>query len=174
MSNQAPLPVRRRAVLPAQLLSLMLFAVLQGCVSTGSPSPPAPILPPGYAVFHMPGVYSEGMARIETMPRGARVQLLETFEGSFELHARGTNHVVIRNDAMGYPGLNRSFSGSGELTGDGRAGGEAEIWIRMAGPVRRDHRKGAWSLRPATEEEIERHEERLRKLEERKRRAGML
>lgn len=122
----------------------------------------------------MPGVYDRGMARVETVPRGSRVQLLETFEGSFELHRRRGGGVVIRNDQMGYPGLNRSFSGSGTLTGDSGAEGEAEIWIRMAGPVRRDHRKGPWTLRPATPQEIEQHENRVRRLEERKRRAGML
>lgn len=160
---------------PTRIFGLFIpLLLLQACVSTGSGTPAAPILPPGYAVFDMPGVYSDGMARIETIPRGARIQLLETFEGSFELHARGSDRVVIRNDAMGYPGLNRSFSGEGVLVEDGRAEGEAEIWIRMAGPVRRDHRKAAWSLRPATSQEIERHENRLRQLEERKRRAGML
>jgi len=148
--------------------------LLQGCVGTGSRTSDAPLLPPGYAVFDMPGVYDKGMARIETIPRGARIQLLETFEGSFELHARGNERAVIRNDQMGYPGLNRSFSGQGILLPGGRAEGEAEVWIRMAGPVRRDHRKAAWTLRPATAEEIENHDSKLRRLEERKRRAGML
>jgi hypothetical protein len=157
------------------LTAFVLATLLnQACVSTGPGTAPEPILPPGYAVFDLPGIYTDGMAMIETIPRGARIQLLETFEGSFELHRRGENRVVIRNDSMGYPGLNRSFSGEGILKGNGRAEGEAEIWIRMAGPVRRDHRKGNWTIRPATVEEIERHESRIRQLEERKRRAGML
>lgn len=156
-----------------QLSALLFSILLPGCVTSGSRNETAPLLPAGYARFDMPGVYENGMASVTSIPQGVKIQLLETFEGSFELHQRADNRVVIRNDQMDYPGLGRSFKGEGILLGQGRAEGYAEIWLDLMGPVRRDHRKGPWVLRPATEAEIRSHEAKVRQLEERKARAGM-
>lgn len=150
----------------------ILFLLLGGGCATTSPYPTRERMPEGLYVFDAPGIYESGMARVTPVSRGARVELLETFEGTFELHPRG-ERLLIRNDDMSYPGLRRSFRGEGQLTGDGQAKGEAKIWVSTIGRFSRDHRASEWTLRPATPEEIQRHEERARRQEARRRRAGM-
>lgn len=156
----------------ASVFAALCFGI-SGCVTTGNPAVGHPSLPEGYYVFDMPVLYSSGMARVGNVARGVRVQLLETFEGSFELHGHGENELRIRNESISYPGLRRTLSGEGTITAPGRAQGEGTVWIRISGPVGRDHRKGPWTLRPATAEEIERHERVQRSLETRRRRAGL-
>ena len=156
-----------------QPLSWFFLLALCGCATAPGPHPTRNLIPDGYYIFDAPGIYEAGMARVSQVPRGAKVQLLETFEGSFELHPRG-DRLRIRNDEVSYPTLRRSLSGDGELIGPGQVRGNAEIWVATIGAFSRDHRKSEWTLRPATPEEIERHENRQRRLEERKRRAGML
>jgi len=158
--------------LSTSVLSALLL-LLSGCASTGTRPAGDPRLPPGLYVFDMPVMYERGFAELSSVPGGVRVQLLETFQGRFDLHPRGESEWVIRNDEVGYPGLSRSFSGEGRSTGPGRLEGSGEVWIRMAGPIGRDHRKGPWTLRPATAEERSGWERRQRNLQTRRRRAGM-
>lgn len=154
-----------------QLLTVV-FLLLVGACATPSPYPTREMLPQGLYVFDAPGVYESGMARVTPVPRGARVELLETFAGTFELHPRG-DRLLIRNHDMHYPGLRRAFRGEGKITAGGQAEGNAEIWVSTLGRFSRDHRKTEWTLRPATPGEIQRHEDRASRLEARRRRAGM-
>lgn len=154
------------------LAGFTLVSGAAGCASRPGLPTTSQKFPEGTYRFDAPFVY-EGLARVTPTPHGASVQLLGHFDGSFELHLRGENRLVIRNDEMSYPGFRRNFKGDGELTAPGTARGEAEIWNVMIGGFSRDHRKGSWTLRPATEGEIERHEQQQRALEARKRRAGM-
>ncbi|MCH8512918.1 MAG: hypothetical protein LAT83_14885 [Kiritimatiellae bacterium] len=149
------------------------LAGVSGCATRPGLDTTARKFPAGYYRFDAPFVY-EGLARVTPNPHGASIQLLENFDGRFELHLRGDHQVVIRNDEMDYPGFRRNFKGSGKLTAPGTAKGDAEIWNVMVGGFSRDHRKGPWTLRPATTAEVERHEQRQRTLEARKRRAGMI
>jgi len=150
-----------------------LLLGLSGCAGTGAGPSGDARLPPGLYVFDMPVLYPEGFAELTAVPGGVRVRLLEAFEGRFDLQAKGESAWVIRNDEVGYPSLRRSLSGEGRSTGPGRMEGEGEVWIRLAGPLGRDHRKGSWTLRPATAEERGRWERRQRGLESRRRRAGL-
>lgn len=150
-----------------QLLSAF-FLLLAGCVS----APPADLgrwVPEGYYVFDCPIVYDNGLARISHTAGGARVQLLEDVKGSFILRVDNKGALEIVDADMHYPGLKRSFKGGGLMSEPGRASGRAIAWLKTLGPISRDHRAGPWTLRPATEKEIERHLEKRRKLEERRR-----
>lgn len=164
-------PALFRSVL--QSLPVFFLLIWSGCATTADPAAAARAFPPGMYVFEAPFVY-EGMAEIRPIPNGAAVQLLETFEGNFEFHLRGDDGLRIRNDNMDYPGLKRRFVGTGTLRRPGHADGDAEIWLTAIGRFGRDHRKGAWTLRPATEAETTRFERARQALEERKRRAGMI
>lgn len=157
---------------PRLLLIAVCTLSLTACRTR--PQGPAgdPRIPPGFYVFSFPGVY-EGLADVQPIHGGVRVQLLETFEGRFDLVRKGSLNWTIQNDEMSYPGLRRSFSGLGEFAGLGEVVGDAEIWIHMLGRVGRDHRRGTWSLRSASPAEIERFHQRQRSLEARRRRAGL-
>jgi hypothetical protein len=154
-------------------LQTLFFMLLLGCSSPPPTSELARQLPPGLYVFDCPIVYKRGLARLEPHPRGARVQLLEGVKGSFELELLEGNRLRIRKAEMDYPGLKRSFEGTGVLTQAGHGAGQAESWIMNFSIAGRDHRTGPWELRPATEAEIKKHESKERALEERKRRAGL-
>jgi hypothetical protein len=101
------------------------------------------------------------------------VILLEKNQGSFELRLGADQKVSIVASEMDYPGLKRNLKGEGRLNQPGHAEGNAESWIMNFGIAGRDHRTGPWSLRPATDAEIKKHESKERRLEERKKRAGM-
>jgi hypothetical protein len=115
--------------------------------------------------------YEEGMARITHTRNGARVQLLETFQGQFTLRPDASGQVTIVKDDVSYPGLRRELKGDGLLTGTGQAEGEAVIWLKSMGPVSRNHREGSWSLRLATPEEVKKYQTKQKVLEQRKERA---
>ncbi len=153
-------------------LPILLLLLLAGC-ATPPPGTHHPGLPPGLYVFDCPIVYEKGMARLAPLPRGARVQLLEGVQGSFELRVRGQGDLEIRDAEMDYPGLRRSFKGSGTLSSPGHATGEAVSWILNFGFAGRDHRTGPWSLRPASEAEIRSFQTKAKHLQERRRRAGL-
>jgi len=157
--------------------STFLLGVLLCLGGCATPVPPATMsswLPAGYYKFDCPGIYDNGLARLEPSANGVRVQLLEKIKGSFEFHAKPDGSLEIRESEMDYPGLRRSFKGKGRVTGAGTAGGQAVVWVKNFGFAGRDHRTAEWTLRPAHAEEIEKYEARERSLEERKRKAGML
>ncbi len=172
MNSPHPAPLLR----PLQLLALIFCIMgMTACVSTPSDDPPGIAgLPPGIYNFDCPIVYKEGLVELSDIPGGVHVQMLEKLKGSFELHSNEQGELIIRNDEMHYPGLKRIFNGEGRLTAAEGAEGTAAIWLKNLGPVGKDHRKGDWVLRPATEQEITRYEAKVRSLEERKRKAGML
>lgn len=128
-------------------------------------------LPEGLYVFDAPIFYEEGMAEITHTPRGARVRLLRDDVGEFTLRPDARGRVDIVDDAIGYSGLNRSLNGKGRLTENGRAEGQAKVWLKAMGPVSRNHRKGPWTLRQATPQEIQRHRAKQRSREAREERA---
>ncbi len=157
--------------LPMNFL-LGLLLMLAGCASPLPPETVAAWLPTGYYKFDCPIVYENGLARLEPVRGGMNVTLLEKIKGTFVLQAKADGRLAITQSEMDYPGLRRSFKGEGQVIGGGKAEGTAVVWVKNFGIVGRDHRKGAWTLRPASESEINKFEARARSLEERKRRAG--
>lgn len=152
-----------------QLFSL-IFITLSACVTTPPPDLNR-VLPEGYYVFDCPIVYDKGMVRIHHDTRTVRVELLEKFDGAFLFRVRSDRALTIVNADMGLPGLNRSFKGDGTLNKTGHAEGRAVTWLKAGGPLSRNHREGPWTLRPATQQEIQGFQREQRVLEERKARA---
>jgi hypothetical protein len=157
-----------QARLCLQLLSV-LFLLLSGCATT--PPPGLSRLPEGLYVFDAPIFYEKGMARVTHTSRGARVQLLETFQGDFTLRPDASGQVDMVEDHISYPGLRRTLKGSGQLTATGKAEGQAVIWLKSAGPISRNHREGPWTLRQATPEEEKAFRLKQQAIEKRKQRA---
>jgi len=122
-------------------------------------------------VFHCPIVYDNGMAELTHVATGARIQLLETIQGAFTLRVDADGVVEIIDADMHYPGLKRSFKGKGRIESPGHASGRAVSWLKTLGPLSRDHREGAWTLRPAPAEKTQRFLEKRQNLDERRARA---
>ena len=153
-----------------QLLSIS-FLILTGCVSTSPPINLSPVMPEGYYMFDCPIVYEKDMAEITHRDGKAFVQLLGDFKGSFAFEISSEGVVTIVEDEMGFSGLNRSFNGEGQILKRGHARGEAIAWLKSIGGFSRDHRKGPWSIRPASESEINSYMREQKSLELRKQRA---
>lgn len=151
-----------------QLLSVV-FLLMFGCATT--PPPGLNRLPEGLYRFDCPVFYDNGMVRITHTAKGARVQLLEKIEGSFTLRPDAEGHVKVVEDHIDYPGLKRSLNGEGRITAPGQAEGRAAVWLKSMGPLSRDHRKGPWTLRRATEAEARRYQRKQELLRERRERA---
>ncbi len=151
-----------------QLLSL-LFLSLNGCVS-----PPADLsrsLPEGYYRFDCPIAYDNGMVQLRHQNGKIRVQLLEGYTGSFAFQVKGNSVLKIVDAEMDYPGLPRSFKGEGHILSPGVAEGTAVLWLKSVGPLSRNHREGPWTLRVATQNEIQNFQNKQKTLELRKQRA---
>lgn len=141
----------------------ILFLLLGGC-TTPPPQAMDDWMPEGLYKFECDIINQDNLAGITHGPRGLKVQLLGDFEGEFTLALRSERRVEIVRDRMDYPGLKRSFKGEGEILQPGVAGGTAITWVKSIGPIGRDHREGPWSLRPATEQEIRRYQNRRERL----------
>jgi len=128
-------------------------------------------LPEGLYRFDCEILNQKNLVRIRHENGRMRVELLGDFKGSFVLEPKSDGRLRIADSKVDYPGLRRKFKGTGRVREPGVAEGEAELWLKAAGPVSRNHREGAWTLRPATENEIRNDESKRRKLEERRKRA---
>jgi hypothetical protein len=162
--------ILKHPALRMRALQLLSVCFLFGSACTTVP-PDLSILPEGYYKFDCPIFYKDGMVRITHTPKGAHVQMLETFAGSFVLEPKGQNELTMTRDSVSYPELKRTLSGSGILTRTGHAEGQAKVWIKDMGPLSRNHRKGTWTLRLASAKEIKSFEQKQKVMEERKERA---
>lgn len=161
-----PYPAERNGRL--QLCSLF-FLALTSCTTTVSPDRAA-TLPDGLYQFSAPPAIKRQYADLSWGSAGWDIQLLGDGGGSFTLRPESGNGVSIQNDQMSYPGLKRSLQGSGTVQTDRTASGKLELWLG-GGPIKRNHRKGDWTLRPATPQEAESWKRKQQLLEERKKRA---
>jgi hypothetical protein len=100
-----------------------------------------------------------------------RITLLGDFEGSFDLVPETDGKLRIAASRLDYPGLKRSYKGDGEVRKPGVASGSAIMWLKSAGPMSRNHRKGTWMLRPATPGDVQSYERRQHDLDVRRKRA---
>lgn len=117
-------------------------------------------------------VNQNNLARIRHVEGKFRVELLGDFDGGFGLELKDGNTLQIVDAKMDYPGLRRSYKGTGNVVQPGLASGTDTMWLKTTGPISRNHRDGTWTLRPATQDEIRRYERKQLQLKERRRRAA--
>jgi len=167
ISKRVPHPAGGNAWL--QLLSLF-FLSLAGCTTPVSENL-AGRLPDGLYHFEAKPAVAPQYAQVTWGSAGWKLELLGDGGGEFVLRPGSDGQLEIINDSMNYPGLKRTLNGKGQLQPDQRASGQLEIWLNGIGPVKRNHRKAEWQLRPATPAERTRWERRQKVLEKRKQRA---
>lgn len=148
----------------------MFLLGLSACVNP-PPQNLSLFLPEGYYNFDCPIAYKNDLARLSHENGKVQVQLLVDYTGSFSLQVDGNGNLNIVDDHMDYPGLPRSFNGEGRILQPGVAEGTATLWLKPAGPISRNHRKGTWTLQPASEKAVQSYLRKQEALEMRKARA---
>ena len=110
-------------------------------------------LPDGYYHFEGKWIYS-GICHItHTKKDSHKVQCLEGRKYTFCVTAKSSGSFKIEKSDVALGKIKRNMSGSGELSKPGHASGKGSVWTKSLGIFSRDHRKGPWTLRPATAEE---------------------
>lgn len=149
----------------------VIFLLLSGCVTAPPPLDLNAWIPEGTYHFKADTVNQNNLARVTHEKGRMRVTLLGDFEGGFTFDPKADGGLGIVDADMDYPGLKRTFKGEGRVTKPGIASGTSVMWLKSAGPVSRNHRKGPWFLRPATEAEIQKFERKAAARNERLERA---
>jgi len=160
------LPVRFS--IPLQPLAVLIL--ISSACSTVPEADLNAWIPEGFYHFECEIVHQDNLARIRHLKGNIRVDLLGDLKGGFSLRPLPGGALEIYASRMDYPGLKRSFKGEGRVIQPGVAEGDAISWLKSIGPFSRDHREGAWSLRPATPQEIERYQDKQQRLREYQRR----
>ena len=144
---------------------LLLALAAAGCATTPKGPPP---LAEGYYFFDCPIFYEKGLAEVAALPNGnLKVSLLEKHKGEFELHPTGGGELKITRDHIPLADISRSLSGEGRVSPDASgAAGRAVMWTTNIMGISRDHRKGGWTLTPASKAEYETRLKRLQKRDE--------
>ena len=156
---------------PLQPLVFFIL-LLTGCTTPTSEVDLDRWIPEGFYHVTSEIINQDNLARVTHKNQRIQVQLLGDFDGGFTMAPLPNGELEIVTSRMDYPGLKRSFKGEGRIQQPGVAMGTAITWLKSAGPVSRNHRKGTWSLRPATPQEVERYQQKQKQLEFRQNRAN--
>ncbi|MFT5121643.1 MAG: hypothetical protein ACI9TH_001952 [Kiritimatiellia bacterium] len=135
------------------LLSLSAALLITSCATKAPPPPGNNHLDAGWYIFDCDAIYKEGLCQVSKIAQGYKVNLVESFAGDLELHTTSVrNEVQFKNPNVDYGELKRTLSGEGYMMGANTAQGTATSWIKRS----RHHRENRpWTLRPATEREVQ-------------------
>lgn len=143
-----------RSALLKVIVLLVLPLLLTGCTTT---QPHSSQLPDGYYMLDAsPWFYGPNLCLLESKKPGVHtVSMLKERKGSFDLVPKGNRTFSIKQSNINFDKIRRSIKGDATMTQAGVLSGTGVVWLKSLGPISRNHRKGAWTLRPATQAEVD-------------------
>lgn len=142
-------------------ISLLLVTFITSCATQyeqpriQSATKSIPSLSPGFYVLETDWWYDEVFCEILNLGNYYQVNILSTRGTSFGLKPKhGGKYVMVESD-IGFDRVNRKIKGDGVSTGKNLIEGWATVIVKGLGPIARDRRTGLYSLRPATQSEVD-------------------
>jgi len=170
------------------VFSLFFFsaslAVMTGCLGPKSLSSEAPVsakaIADGLYVFHAfddgdrdgereKMLYNNCPVKLTNKAGGIiHVDVLAQRGGSFDIK-NTEGRLEIMNSNIAFAEVQRSIEGNGTLQSGNRGSGRWLLQTKSIGRFSRNFRKGDWTLKLATPEQIEQHKQNVERLESRAR-----